>query len=154
MKIDYLIHLQNRLPFLCPKINTLIITVVATRSSCSYILRREKRQVNKSDFSRSGRRPDRSLKLLSSKRMQDDTLNRLVSRRNSYPPETRKMWKVSRTFIVIYAFKLFARSISWLVDTFEILIHCISNNCMISLSAFLLERRGYGRDKMRREKAF
>lgn len=123
MKIDYLIHLQNRLPFLCPKINTLIITVVATRSSCSYILRREKRQVNKSDFSRSGRRPDRSLKLLSSKRMQDDTLNRLVSRRNSYPPETRKMWKVSRTFIVIYAFKLFARSISWLVDTFEILIH-------------------------------
>lgn len=89
MKIDYLITFtKDRLPFYPWKINTLITWYnhdachTFTRSS---VWQREKRQVNKSDFSRSAR--PTGLLSLSWKRMQDDTRNRLVSRQNSYPPE-------------------------------------------------------------------
>lgn len=106
--------------FLSPKINTLIIAII-TVATRSYILRREKRQVNKSDFSRSARPTG----LLGFYLRRGCKMTRSIV---SFPGETRirrKMWKVLRTFIVIplYAFKLFARSISirgYIRDTYSL----------------------------------
>lgn len=134
---NYLITFtKDRLPFYSWKINTLITRYnhgachTFTRSS---VWQKEKRQVNKSDFSRSAR--PTGLLSLSWKRMQDDTRNRLVSRQNSYPPER------CERFCEHSSSSLSTRRIIRSIDIDSIRI---SNNCTISISTRLRSKLGEG----------